>query len=151
MDTSDGAMNNNALQPMRNFMSTLASQLSSNSYVGLVAYGSNAEKRLSWTSPQDASRTLSNIDLRRLSATDTNKGLDLARTDFFSGSNDKSNPNLVILVSEGPRANSKLQSYRTACQMLKNQNVRVMVVGNNFNVLTIIFIRSDCKYIHGAI
>ena len=127
MDTSDGAINEQAAQPMRNFMSDLAGRLAPNSNVGLVAYGSNAEKLLDWTSAPTARNTLRNVNLQALSATNTNLGLDMARTDFFN--NRRSNPQFAILVSEGPAAGSKLSSYQQACQNLKNTNTRIMVIG----------------------
>ena len=127
MDTSDGAITNGATQPMRNFMSDIANRLAPGSNVGLVIYGSNAEKTMDWTSAPTASNTLRNVNLRQLSATNTDLGLDLARTDFFN--NRRSNPQFAILVSEGPQASDKLQRYRQACQNLKNTNTRIMVVG----------------------
>ena len=128
MDTSDGAMNANALQPLRDFMSSISGQLPSRSTVGLVTYGSNAEATMQWKSANEAANTLQNVNLRRMSATNTHLGLNMARREFFE-KNDASNPNMVILVSEGPRAGGKLSDYQTACTNLKNLGVRVMVVG----------------------
>ena len=127
MDTSDGAITNGATQPMRNFMSGIANRLAPGSNVGLVVYGSNAEKTMDWTSAPTATNTLRNVNLRQLSATNTDLGLDLARTDFFN--NRRNNPQFAILVSEGPQASDKLQRYRQACQNLKNTNTRIMVIG----------------------
>ena len=127
MDTSGGAISNGAERPMRSFMSSLSGRLAPDSYVGLIAYGENAESKQTWISASSARNILSTVALPSLGATNTDRALDMARTQFFSPP--RRNPQFAILVSEGPSASNKLQSYRQACQNLKNTNTRIMVVG----------------------
>ena len=131
MDTSGGAISNGAQQPMRNFMSNLAGRLAPNSNVGVIAYGENAESKQTWITASSASSILSSLNFPSLGATNTDRALDMARTQFFNPP--RSNPQFAILISEGPSASDdKLRRYQQACQNLKNTNTRIMVVGKFF-------------------
>ncbi len=136
LDTSDGAINQpaNGGRPMQNFVNQMIDNLRCNSNVAVVSYGSSPNIDVPWTSYTNARNQFASTgQLVPKSSTNTDEALRTVRERLF-GANDPSrqNVNLVILITEGPQATGdKLTRYQRECRALRNQGVRIIVIGES--------------------